>query len=44
MTKHYVATVPGSSFGKEKSIRMSYATSPDKLKKAFDRMETYLKS
>lgn len=38
----YVGVVPGSSFGKENSIRISYATSIENLKKAFDRIETYL--
>ncbi len=44
LDRHHVALVPGSSFGKEKSIRMSYATSDENLKKAFDRIETFLKS
>lgn len=42
LEKEYVGVVPGSSFGKEHSIRISYATSLDNLKKAFDRIESYL--
>ena len=43
LDREYVGAVPGSSFGKENSIRISYATSIDNLKKAFDRIEAYLK-
>lgn len=43
LDREYVGVVPGSSFGKENSIRISYATSIDNLKKAFDRIEAYLK-
>jgi aspartate aminotransferase len=43
LEKEYVGLVPGSSFGKEHSIRMSYATNIEQLKKAFDRLEAYLK-
>ncbi|MSP18361.1 MAG: pyridoxal phosphate-dependent aminotransferase [Bdellovibrionales bacterium] len=42
LNKEYVGVVPGSSFGKEHSIRISYATNIDNLKKAFDRIEAYL--
>ena len=42
LNKEYVGAVPGSSFGKEHSIRISYATNIDNLKKAFDRIEAYL--
>ena len=42
LNKEYVGVVPGSSFGKEQSIRISYATNIDNLKKAFDRIEAYL--
>jgi aspartate aminotransferase len=42
LDKEYVGAVPGSSFGKEHTIRISYATSLDNLKKAFDRIESYL--
>ncbi|MCX6103969.1 MAG: pyridoxal phosphate-dependent aminotransferase [Proteobacteria bacterium] len=37
LNKEYVGVVPGSSFGKEHSIRISYATNIDNLKKPFDR-------
>jgi aspartate aminotransferase len=39
---YHVGLVPGSAFGKDKSFRMSYATSVEQLKKAFDRMEAFL--
>lgn len=42
LLKQYVGVVPGSTFGKEKSIRISYATSPSNLEKAFDRLEAFL--
>lgn len=42
LAKKYVGLVPGSYFGKEKFVRMSYATSEENLKKAFDRMEEFL--
>lgn len=44
LTKYHVAAVPGSSFGKEKFLRISYATSKAQLEKAFDRLEEFLKS
>ena len=37
-----VAVVPGSSFGAEGYIRMSYATSMDNIEKGLDRIETAL--
>lgn len=42
LLNYSVAAVPGSSFGKEKSIRISYATSDVNLQKAFDRLEQCL--
>jgi len=44
LENQYVGAVPGSSFGKENSIRISYATNIDNLKKAFDRIENYLRA
>jgi aspartate aminotransferase len=44
LIKQHVGGVPGSSFGKEKFIRLSYATSQENLEKAFDRIEAYLKN
>ncbi|MBM4317927.1 MAG: pyridoxal phosphate-dependent aminotransferase [Deltaproteobacteria bacterium] len=38
----HVGMVPGSSFGKEHTIRMSYATNLENLTKAFDRLESFL--
>ena len=37
-----VALVPGSAFGKEECLRMSYATSMDNLERAFDKIEDWL--
>lgn len=37
-----VATVPGSCFGAEGYIRLSYCYSDEELKKGLDRMETFL--
>lgn len=42
LDNEFVGVVPGSSFGKENSIRISYATNIDNLKKGFDRIEAYL--
>jgi aspartate aminotransferase len=44
LAKGHVGLVPGASFGKEKFVRLSYATSQENLVKAFDRIENYLKS
>ncbi|MFQ5646494.1 MAG: pyridoxal phosphate-dependent aminotransferase [bacterium] len=38
-----VATVPGSAFGAEGYLRLSYATSLEKIEKALDRIEQALK-
>jgi aspartate aminotransferase len=37
-----VAVVPGSAFGSEGYVRMSFATSMDNLKNALDRIEKLL--
>jgi len=39
-----VALVPGSAFGKDSCLRMSYATSMENLEKAFDKIENWLKT
>jgi aspartate aminotransferase len=44
LAKYHVGVVPGSSFGKEYFLRLSYATSMANLEKAFDRMEKYILS
>jgi len=44
MIKAHVGLVPGSSFGRDKYVRLSYATSEENLGKAFDRIENYLKN
>lgn len=43
LSDHHVAIIPGSAFGKEKFVRISYANNVENLKKAFDRIEAYLK-
>ncbi len=43
LMKHYVGLVPGSMFGKDNCVRISYAASKEQLKKAFDRIEDYVK-
>lgn len=42
LTRYFVGVVPGSAFGKEKCIRLSYATGLPNLEKAFDRLQEYL--
>lgn len=42
LEKAQVGVVPGSFFGKDKFIRISFATSDENLAKAFDRIEKYL--
>ncbi len=42
LSEQYVGTVPGSAFGAKDYIRISYATSMANLRKAFDRIETFL--
>ena len=39
LAKAYVATVPGDAFGEPNCIRLSYATSDEKLKKALTQMK-----
>lgn len=39
----HVSTVSGSAFGEPNCIRLSYATSIDKLIKAIERIEAFLK-
>ncbi len=43
LDKALVATVPGSAFGKEGYLRLSYATSMQNLIKAMDRIELFIK-
>jgi aspartate aminotransferase len=38
MEKAHVAVVPGSAFGEDRCIRISYALSMDDLKDGFDRI------
>jgi aspartate aminotransferase len=43
MEKAHVAVVPGSAFGEDRCIRLSYALSMEDLKEGFDRIEQSLK-
>jgi len=42
LEKGHIATVPGSAFGEDKCIRISFATSDENLLKAMDRLEKAL--
>jgi aspartate aminotransferase len=42
LEKGHIATVPGSAFGEDKCIRISFATSDENLVKAMDRLEEAL--
>ena len=42
LEKGHIATVPGSAFGEDKCIRISFATSDENLVKAMDRLEKAL--
>lgn len=43
LEQEYLGVVPGSSFGKENCMRISYATSMKNLEIAFNRLEAFLK-
>ncbi len=44
LDKAFIATVPGSAFGHDKCIRISYATSDDKLVEALKRLKNALEA
>jgi len=44
LSKHHVAVVPGVAFGNDATIRLSYATSMDIIKKGLDRIEEFSKT
>jgi aspartate aminotransferase len=44
LAKHHVAVVPGVAFGDDRTIRLSYATGLDVIKKGLDRIEEFCKS
>ncbi len=44
LSKHHVAVVPGVAFGNDATIRLSYATSMDVIKKGLDRIEEFSKT
>jgi aspartate aminotransferase len=41
LSKHHVAVVPGIAFGDDRTVRLSYATSMDVIKKGLDRFEEF---
>ena len=44
LAKHHVAVVPGIAFGDDRTVRFSYATGLDVIKKGLDRFEEFCKS
>ena len=44
LSKHHVAVVPGVAFGHDGTIRFSYATSLDVIKKGLDRFEEFCRT
>ena len=44
LSKHHVAVVPGVAFGNDSTIRLSYATSMDVIKKGLDRIEEFCRT
>ncbi len=44
LSKHHVAVVPGIAFGNDQTIRLSYATSMDVIKKGMDRLEEFCRT
>jgi len=42
LEEYHVGLVPGSAFGNEKYVRLSYATSDENLEKAFNRIEKFM--
>jgi aspartate aminotransferase len=42
LREYLVAVVPGSGFGLEGFLRLSYAINRDAIKKGFDRIEEFL--
>ncbi len=44
LSKHHVAVVPGIAFGDDRTMRLSYATSMDVIKKGLDRLEEFCKT
>ena len=44
LSKYNVAVVPGVAFGDDRTVRLSYATSMDVIKKGLDRFEEFCKT
>jgi aspartate aminotransferase len=44
LSKHHVAVVPGVAFGDDRTVRLSYATSLDIIKKGLDRIEEFCRT
>ena len=43
LERAHIATVPGSGFGADEYIRLSYATSMEKIEKGLDRLDQFVK-
>ncbi len=43
LEEQYVAVIPGQPFGCDEYVRLSFATSMEKIKKGFDRIEEWVK-
>jgi aspartate aminotransferase len=44
LSKHHVAVVPGIAFGDDRTVRLSYATSLDIIKKGLDRFDEFCRT
>jgi aspartate aminotransferase len=44
LEKAHIAVVPGSGFGNDEHIRLSYATSMEKIQAGLDRLEKFVRS
>jgi len=44
LSKHHVAVVPGVAFGDDRTVRLSYATSLDVIKKGLDRFQDFCRT
>lgn len=43
LERAHIAVVPGSGFGNDEHIRLSYATSPEKIRQGLDRLEKFVR-
>jgi len=44
LDKGEVAVIPGSAFGTDRFVRLSYATSMENIKRGLDKIEEFVKS